>query len=163
MLEHPDLMRKALRTCRKRLIIVSPWLSTDVVDAAFLDQVEKALKRGVEIFIGWGIPPRRQPTPHDRDQERRSEKAAERLKLLGRGSRKGRLHVVRLGDTHEKVLIADIQFAVVTSFNFLSFRGDPSRALREETGVYFEQRDKIEELGSRILERIEKAELVESA
>lgn len=41
----------------------------------------------------------------------------------------------RFGNTHEKVLVKDSEFIVLTSFNWLSFRGDPSRELRYERGI----------------------------
>jgi phosphatidylserine/phosphatidylglycerophosphate/cardiolipin synthase-like enzyme len=65
---------------------------------------------------------------------------------------------VRLGDTHEKILIADTKFAVVTSFNFLSFRADPKRGFRRETGVYYEVKAKVEELTDNVMKRIERVE-----
>ena len=40
----------------------------------------------------------------------------------------------RLGDTHAKVLLKDDDYFVLTSFNWLSFRGDPQRPFREELG-----------------------------
>jgi hypothetical protein len=41
----------------------------------------------------------------------------------------------RLGNTHEKILVKDREFIAMTSFNWLSFRGDPKRTLRLERGI----------------------------
>ena len=46
------------------------------------------------------------------------------------------MHLVRFGDTHAKVLVCDRSFAIVTSFNWLSFRGDPRRSFRDERGMH---------------------------
>jgi hypothetical protein len=43
--------------------------------------------------------------------------------------------------THEKVLVCDQTFCVVTSFNWLSYRGN--QQLRREKGVYSEDRNVI--------------------
>lgn len=51
----------------------------------------------------------------------------------------------RLGDTHAKVLIKDDEFAVVTSFNWLSFKGDPKLAFGDEQGVLLSRRELVEE------------------
>lgn len=40
----------------------------------------------------------------------------------------------RFGDTHAKILLKDSDFYVVSSFNWLSFRGDPAKPFREEWG-----------------------------
>jgi len=40
-----------------------------------------------------------------------------------------------LGNTHAKVLIKDSEFAAITSFNWLSFKGDPHRTFRDEQGT----------------------------
>jgi len=152
-------LEKALNASRKRIIIVSPWLSDVVIDREFLERLAKALKRGVDVLICWGMPARKNPSADDERTERRSAKAAERLLLVGRQGLKGQLRVVRLGNTHEKILLVDRKFALVTSFNLLSFRGDPNRAFRQETGMYFEIPEKIDELAAELLSRVDVADL----
>jgi hypothetical protein len=56
------------------------------------------------------------------------------------------LRIKRLGDTHAKVLVSDHVFGVVTSFNWLSFRGTQSRAFRDERGIYFSKPDLVDSL-----------------
>jgi phosphatidylserine/phosphatidylglycerophosphate/cardiolipin synthase-like enzyme len=51
-----------------------------------------------------------------------------------------------LGDTHAKILISDRKFAISTSFNWLSFRGDRSRTFRDERGTIVYDAQKIDEL-----------------
>ena len=41
----------------------------------------------------------------------------------------------KLGNSHGKVLLKDDEFFVVTSFNWLSFLGDPKRTFRSEWGL----------------------------
>lgn len=125
--EHPDLLRSALAECQSRLLIVSPWIRAAVVDKKFVSAVEGALIRGVEIFIGYGLGSDDNAT--DRD------KAAEKA-LLDLGKRYPIFQAKRLGDTHAKVLVVDEKFVVVTSFNWLSFKGDRNRAFRDERGLY---------------------------
>jgi len=58
-----------------------------------------------------------------------------------------------LGDTHAKILISDTKFAVVTSFNWLSFKGDPHRTFRDERGTLVSDPQKINELFNDLIER----------
>ena len=51
----------------------------------------------------------------------------------------------RLGNTHAKVLICDKRFLIITSFNWLSFKGDPKRTFRDERGTYVAVPEKIDE------------------
>ncbi|MBD0394663.1 MAG: hypothetical protein ICV52_12615, partial [Microcoleus sp. C1-bin4] len=51
-----------------------------------------------------------------------------------------------LGDTHAKILISDVKFAVTTSFNWLSFKGDRDRTFRDERGTLVSDPQKIDEL-----------------
>jgi phosphatidylserine/phosphatidylglycerophosphate/cardiolipin synthase-like enzyme len=108
------------------------------------------------------MPKRKHPSAQDEQKERGSERSAERIRHLSRSSIKGHLRVERLGNTHEKVLIVDKKFALVTSFNFLSFRGDPSRGFRQETGVYHEIPEKVDQLAEQMLGRLERDQLTRS-
>ena len=72
---------------------------------------------------------------------------------LGPGSTTGRLEVRRLGDTHAKVLIKDSDFFVITSFNWLSFRGDPSKPFREEWGTMVRDPTLVDDFYSEIVKR----------
>ena len=64
------------------------------------------------------------------------------------------LKIVKLNNTHEKVLVSDDKFMVVTSFNWLSFRGDPNFGFRQETGIYTESKDCIREMKENLSERM---------
>ncbi|RKZ87610.1 MAG: hypothetical protein DRR19_13415, partial [Candidatus Parabeggiatoa sp. nov. 1] len=44
---------------------------------------------------------------------------------------------------HAKVIICDEKFMVVTSFNWLSFKGDKSRPLRTEYGTILKNKEEI--------------------
>jgi hypothetical protein len=45
------------------------------------------------------------------------------------------LHTMQLAASFKMGLIKDIEFAAVTIFNRLSFKGDPKRDFRDEQGV----------------------------
>ena len=125
--EHPQLLRTALDSARTRLLIISPWITGAVVNANFLDHLRGLLKGGVDVYIGYGLDDRKG------DRPRREENPAG--KALGKlAAEYVNFRFLRLGDTHAKVLIKDSDYYVITSFNWLSFRGDPNRTFREEWG-----------------------------
>jgi hypothetical protein len=126
--EHPPLLEQALRESKQRLLIISPWIRAKVVNRSFVRQLEHLLKRNVNLFIGYGLGEEdSQMSENDRRAEQDLEKLAARFPQFA---------FVRLGDTHAKVLISDRQFIVTTSFNWLSFRGDPNRTFRDEQGMF---------------------------
>jgi hypothetical protein len=125
--EHPQYLKDALGQAKSRLLIISPWVRAAVVDHEFAKALEAALDRGVDVRIGWGISQDERAGP-DADP-----RALARLETLAKGY--PNLALRRLGDTHAKVLICDRRFVIVTSFNWLSFRGDPKRTFRDEQGT----------------------------
>lgn len=121
--EHRALLEEALDSADRRLLIISPWMRGDVVNANFTGRLRSRLNAGASVHIGWGI--------GDEDDER----GRQPLKLLERVERDFSSFVLRrLGNTHAKILIWDDNL-VVTSFNWLSFRGDRKRTFRQEEGI----------------------------
>lgn len=53
--EHPGLLKKALNSSQKRLLIISPWITSAVVDYGFISSLEALLRRRVDVFIGYGL------------------------------------------------------------------------------------------------------------
>jgi hypothetical protein len=125
--EHPPALDDALGTATHRILIISPWIRRAVVDDKFLRSIRRACERGVRVSIGFGLGDEDPgEKAWDLEARRKLEKMAEELPLL---------EVRRLGDTHAKILVKDSEFFVITSFNWLSFRGDTSRPFREEWGT----------------------------
>lgn len=136
--DHPGYLQQALTTAQDRILIVSPWIRAAVVNHRFFQQLEARLAAGVDVFIGWGITPLE--GSDDSDADRSVLQRFGRLKEAYRWN----FTYTRLGDTHAKVLICDRMFMIVTSFNWLSFKGDPNRTFRDERGVLVSLPDEID-------------------
>lgn len=121
--EHADLLALALESAQSRILIVSPWVRSAVVTTDFVAKVEQRLRAGVHVTIAHGYG----------DDDRGSDDAALR-RLENLADRYDHFDFVRLKNTHAKILIFDGQW-VSTSFNWLSFRGDPARTYRMEEGT----------------------------
>lgn len=135
--EHPAILAGALETSTERILLLSPWLRAAVIDDTFLKKLTAALERGVEVYLGWGMSASETASP---DADKRVLEALTKLSSLHE-----RFHFKRLGRTHAKVLICDRRFIVVTSFNWLSFKGDPKRTFRDERGTMVAIEDHVNE------------------
>lgn len=138
--DHPEILKQAIQDSQKRLMIISPWIRANVVNKQFIEQLEKLLKRDVQLLIGYGL------GKDEDDKKYPSDIQAEKnLKKLA-NQYKDNFILKRLGNTHAKILISDAKFAVVTSFNWLSFKGDRDRTFRDERGTLVSHPQKIDEL-----------------
>ena len=123
------------------------------MDKWFLERLEAALKRGVKVWIAYGMG---KEGDHSRRRESFDWKEAEkRLKEL-----KKRyidlLQVVDLESTHEKILIRDHEFVVSGSFNWLSFGADRGKSYRHEDALLVTEAAAIDEYFNEITGRFPK-------
>jgi hypothetical protein len=123
VLQHQPLLRDAIETATQRVLILSPWITSVVLDKPALQGVKKLLDRGVTLHIGYGLD----------DAQKPKKPIPEGLQKLA--DEYPNFHLRNFGNTHEKILIKDSEFVVITSFNWLSFRGDANKKLRYELGV----------------------------
>lgn len=145
--QHPEILRSALQQVRKKLLIISPWIRHQVVDASFLRDLDAALRRGVRVHIGYGIDEGDQrkpgsPVPAGQNKPAISKPAKQALDALAR--RYPNFKFVYIGNTHRKLLVCDDTFSVITSFNWLSYRGDPKDKPRDEYGQLVRKRHYVE-------------------
>lgn len=144
--DHPPLLQEAITDSQSRLMIISPWIRAGVVNKDFVQKFERMLKRGVQAYIGYGISKEAETNRYENDIL-----AEQDLKDLAK--KYDNFSFLKLGDTHAKVLIMDDKFAVQSSFNWLSFRGDPNKTFRDEAGAYITIPEYIEELFDRYAQR----------
>ena len=154
--EHPPFLKKALLSAKRRLVIVSPWIRDSVIDWPFIASLEALLKSGVEVYIGYGIEKadgngKRNAAKDKPDITPRAEKDLREL-----ANRYKHFHFVHVGNTHRKSLVCDDQFAVVTSFNWLSYKGDSQGSPRDERGIVFRKKHHVERLVAEELELLGK-------
>jgi hypothetical protein len=147
-----NLLAESLRVVKDRLVIVSAFLSSNVVDRQFVEKLEAALKRGVKVWIAYGMG---KEGDHDRKRERSDWKDAEKSLQELKKRHMDLLQVVDLENTHEKILIRDNEFVVSGSFNWLSFRGDRGK-IRYEDALLVNETAAIEEYYNEITGRFPK-------
>lgn len=148
--EHRPLLEKALKESKQRLMIISPWIRAVSVNDWFFQKFETLLRRGVKIWIGYGYDKEDGQNLRKRNNQNHKfnpadKRAKQRLQDLS-DKYSDIFTFQNFGDTHAKILISDSQFAVVTSFNWLSFKGDPKLGFKDERGTLVSDSDKVDEL-----------------
>lgn len=93
-----------------------------VVTRAFTNKLEGLLQKGVLIYIGYGI-------SEDETQNLTPSDLGARKKLRDLNQMFSNFTFKRLGNTRAKVLIKDSDFAAITSFDWLSFKGGPKPSI----------------------------------
>jgi phosphatidylserine/phosphatidylglycerophosphate/cardiolipin synthase-like enzyme len=134
-------------------------MNTRTVDNSLCGLIASALERGVRICIGYGLGVERGPEMERNRRNARNVMA--RLRSVARNADE-LLEIKNVEKsampTHEKVLICDREWAVTTSFNWLSYRGDLDSAFRRETGVLIRAAKGVAELVQRTLEVLPSAD-----
>ena len=150
--EHPPLLDRAFIEAKERLLIISPWINAEVVDRQKMRRLTLLVLRGCHVSIGWGLGPEADDRCLNNPWNRRVIDALQQL-----AEQHDNFDFARLGDTHAKVLVVDRVFCVRTSFNWLSFRGDPDRTFRDEQGFYVTRPKLVDEVYDENHARIKKA------
>lgn len=154
--ERPALLKKALLSSQRRLLIISPWIRHQVVNWEFIASLEALLRRGVVVHFGYGM--------DDGEAGGRGNAAQNKIPITPQAERDltqlvnkhSNFKLVYVGNTHRKFLVSDDTFAVTTSFNWLSFKGDPRDRPRDEYGEVFRKKEHVDkryELGIALLEK----------
>jgi len=122
--EHNKFMLTAINECEKSIYICSGWVSTAVVDDVFINGLEGALRRGVDVFLVFGY----------KENKRKHTYLEARERLLVLCSKyPGHLNLIE-SPIHYKSLVVDKKYYAQGSFNWLSNR----RGINIERGtVYF--------------------------
>jgi len=139
--EHRTVLKNALASAQRVVFIIAPWINKDAVDEEIINLIKEAIRRGVWIAIGYGMPLR---GPKDSKDKYIDVWVAEQFDKIRKHTEGHRLYIEWLGNTHEKILLCDRTLSVVTSFNWLSYRGD--KGFRKETGTYSEEHGMIEQV-----------------
>ncbi len=148
--EHVIYLQKALKNARSRILIISPWIKGNVVNDVFVSDLEDRINKGVRVDIVYGY---KNQLVRNSDEYRGSHKhALQKLyTLMKKYPQKMEIH--ELDDTHAKIMLFD-DVVITTSFNWLSFKGDPKRTYRFESGTYIEDPSHADDVYTQIVARL---------
>ena len=142
--DHRPLLLDALDNALNMVVIVSPWIKSGGLNNEILERIDRALQRSTRVIIGYGIS----------EKEDSDRWILQRLTDIQKKKYGDKLLLVKLSNTHEKVLIKDNEYMVITSFNWLSFKGDPNKGFRQETGYYTESKEAINQMKANLSNRM---------
>jgi len=118
---HRDILLNSLNKAQTNVIILSGWSTSYSVDNHFRYFLKGALKRGVNVYLGYGY----RKSNEEKVKGEREIKAEKTLIELqdwsSKVKSKGKL-IVREYPNHSKFLSCDYKYAVCGSFNWLSNR-----------------------------------------
>lgn len=131
--ETQSVFVESLKSAKKRILVESPWVKKASLNYKKL--FEDALKRGVEIYVLYGI-----------DAYSENDFNAKRMFYTLNNNNENfhfiflPVHLVSVGrfdltGTHRKLLIKDSEFFVQGSFNFLSFNKQEGQRVANEESV----------------------------
>lgn len=153
--EMRDALKEAINDSQKSLIIISPWLRTAAINDEMTRWFESALneKRHLKIIIGYGI--EKLPSQPKIRKDYLQQDALRHLQRL-QGKFQERLKLVEIGNTHEKIVLCDKKYAIITSFNFLSFNPEYGRnqGVRREIGYRITNEKDVEKLVEYVKENL---------
>jgi hypothetical protein len=137
MVDHRPKLLQAIAEAQTRIIIVSPWLNLTAVNKELQQAIRAALRRGISVLIGYGFG----------DDKYSQTQAIKALNKIGEqtGEKGQLLKLFRLNESHAKIVVCDEQYAVLTSFNWLSFAGREDLGNRVEVGVLVRDAKVVEE------------------
>lgn len=150
----PEIRQKfheALDTAQERLLILSGFISSEVVNQDFERAIEKLLSRGVRIWIGYGF-----DKGQRRGEDQRNRNTWTDAEAVFRNMHKKYPELMTyrdVGRSHEKRLICDNRFTFGGSFNLLSFSGEVRgrQKLRHEGADLITSAEFCEELYTRYM------------
>lgn len=127
-----NYFEKAINESHNELLIISPWISTYVING-LKELLDEAINRGVTIKIIYGF------GKDDRLVESRN--AATELSNCYSGK-----IITKEMNTHYKLVISDNSFYIQGSYNFLSFGGQFTSNTRNEGAIYCTNKEEIQHL-----------------
>jgi hypothetical protein len=119
---HRNKLLEAIDKSNETLIILSGWATSFAINDDFRNRLKKCLKRGVNVYVGYGYAKKgeKKPEPH---YQKEAQNFLEDLKEWCQKSKmKGRVTIFYYTN-HAKILIKDSEYAIAGSFNWLSNMG----------------------------------------
>jgi hypothetical protein len=109
----------ALEQARKRVLIVSPWVTEQAVDETLVNLFSKLAEKRVITVLGWGIAKR-----IEEENKPPTSSLLNKLSKIVTPEGLPAVSVVWLGNQHSKDVLIDDRMHLCGSHNWLSYRGD---------------------------------------
>ncbi len=141
--EHRDYLFKSLRSTEHKIMILSGWISSRVIDEQFVSLLALKLGQGVHVYIGYGW----ENSKGKHSQSVISKEALASLKRITRQHPKA-IFVSKFA-THEKLLVLDEKKVVYGSANWLcnrSYKNSERSIVIADDGLAKGEAERVEKL-----------------
>lgn len=114
---HYSFLLSSIRNSKESLLVLSGWISSSVVNRQFLRELDSALGRGVNIYLGFGY----EDSKGTHEMTANAKKAEKMIMNLAnqQSNGSGQLYIGRFNN-HQKIIIRDQKQVVCGSHNWLS-------------------------------------------
>ena len=117
---------------KRKMLMVSPWISETVVDKEMLIKLKDFAKQGKTLYISWGI------SKNLNFEDRKPDQSLlDTLKEIVHEDGTQAIFVRWFGNQHNKEIVIDNRTHLLGSFNWLSYRGEYS--IRHESVVVIKE------------------------
>ncbi|WP_214734903.1 hypothetical protein [Exiguobacterium sp. s154] len=131
---------------QRKMLMVSPWISTSVMDREMFNRLEKFASEGKTLFISWGI------AKHLRNEDRAPDaELIQKIRSIRHKDGTPAVFIRWFGNQHNKEIVIDRETLLLGSFNWLSYRGDYN--LRHESVMVTSEDNLIQETSYMIEEK----------
>lgn len=104
---------------KRKMLMVSPWISAVVVDKDMLSRLQQFAKQGKTLYISWGIA--KNLAAEDRKP---SPALLKKLEEITHEDGTQAVFVRWFGNQHNKEIVVDARTHLLGSYNWLSYRGE---------------------------------------
>ena len=118
---HRDILINSINRAKESVVILSGWSTSYSVDKDFRYFLKGALKRGVNVYIGYGYRKSNEVKVKG-EMELKAEKTLIELQNWSSDVKSKGMLYVREYPNHAKFLSCDYEYAICGSFNWLSNR-----------------------------------------
>lgn len=158
---HIEEFYNAINNCKKKLIVISPWITGESA-YNFIEMLKKKIiknpKLKIKVIYGWKTENKNNKSNYEKNNNPINElKKLNNIELIDAclTNKEGY-------GTHEKIIVCDDEYAVIGSWNWLSHKytkicrgnfDNKNFIIRHETSIKVRGRTAINELNSNIKER----------
>ncbi|MGE7588522.1 phospholipase D-like domain-containing protein [Peribacillus sp. NPDC101480] len=123
---------------KRKMLMVSPWISAVVVDRDMLSRLQQFAKQGKTLYISWGI-----AKNMEAEDRKPSPALLKRLQEITHEDGTQAVFVRWFGNQHNKEIVVDARTHLLGSYNWLSYRGEYN--IRHESVVVIKEEKVIKD------------------
>jgi hypothetical protein len=114
-----DKFISSFQETKRKMLMVSPWISNIVVDREMLSRLQEFAKQGKTLYISWGI-----AKSIEQEDRQPSKELLNTLNSIKHNDGTQAVFVRWFGNQHNKEIIMDTNTHLLGSYNWLSYRGE---------------------------------------